>query len=165
MRSVKSLFCILLFIMAGFSGVAQAGQTKAVMHGRVVAVPCYINGKQALDFDFGRVGIKRVDGVSHSVTTNVPVTCDKNLSSNLLIKISGTALNASKTNVLKTNVSNLGVALYDDRKDKELPLNTEWIINSSQVFRIKAVLVKEDDEKTLEAKPFSVTATVVAFYE
>lgn len=165
MKSAKTLFCVLALLVLEFTGVAQAGRTKAVMHGKVVAVPCYINSKQALDFDFGRVGVKGVDGISHAVTADVPVTCDKTRNSNLLIKISGTELNASQTNALKTNVSNLGVALYDDRQNKELPLNTEWMIDSTQVFRIKAVLVKEDDKKTLEAKPFTVTATVVAFYE
>lgn len=165
MKPIKSLSCVLLFIIAGFTGVAEAGLTKAVLHGKVIAVPCYINSKRSLDFDFGRVGIKQVDGISNVVTTDVPVTCDKNMNSNLLIKISGTELNASKTNVLKTNINNLGVALYDDRQNKELPLNTEWTIDNTQVFRIKAVLVKEDDNETLEAKPFTVTATMVAFYE
>lgn len=165
MKSAKSLFCILLFITVGFSNLAKAGQTKAVLHGKVIAVPCYINSQRALDFDFGRVGIKHIDGISNAVSMDVPVTCDKNINSTLLIKINGTELNASKTNVLKTNVSNLGVALYDERQNKALPLNTEWEIDSTQVLRIKAVLVKEDDNKTLEAKPFTVTATVVAFYE
>lgn len=165
MESVKRPVFILFFIMLGLAGSAHAGRTKAVLHGKILAVPCYINSKQALDFDFGRIGIKRVDGVSNAVTTDVPVTCAKTMNSNLLIKVSGTELNASKTNVLKTNVSNLGVALYDDRQNKELPLNTEWVIDSTQVFRIKAVLVKENDKETLEAKPFTVTATVVAFYE
>lgn len=165
MKSVKSLICILFLMSIGFTDNALAGRTKAVLHGKVVAVPCYINGKQALDFDFGRIGVKHVDGVSNAVTVDVPVTCDKTMNSNLMVKISGVKLNASKINVLETTVSNLGVALYDDVQNKELPLGTEWMIDSSQVFRIKAVLVKEDDKKTLEAKPFTVMATVVAFYE
>lgn len=165
MQTGHSLLPVLMLTLGLFSGISQAESVKATLHGKVVSVPCVINGQQALDFDFGRVGIKRVDGVRYAVTQDVPVKCDKDLSAQLLLKVRGTALNGTQTHVLKTDVTNLGIALFDERQNKELPLNTDIKISNSETFRIKAIPVKEDPNKVLEAKFFTVTATVIAYYE
>lgn len=142
-----------------------AGAAKAVIHGKVFSVPCKVNGQQALDFDFQRVGIRRIDGARYAVTQKFPVECDKDLNARLLLKVSGVEINGTLNHVLKTDVNNLGIALFDGVKNKELPLNTEVEVDTSRTFTIRAVPVKEDTSKTLDAKPFRVTATVIAYYE
>lgn len=167
MQAGKTFVLTLLLATGLFSDAGHAASTQAVLHGRVISVPCYINSKTALDFDFQRIGIKRVDGIRYAVTQNVPVTCDKDVAAKVFLKVRSTQTSATRNNVLKTDVENLGIALYGGVQDtnSELPLNTEVEIDTTQMFQIKAIPVKEDAGKPLEAKPFSVTATVVAYYE
>lgn len=163
--SIWLLVTTLLGSLGFIPVTGYAGTAKAILHGKVVSVPCRVNGKQALDFDFERVGVKRVDGVRYAVTQKFPVECDKDLGARLLLKVSGTEMSSSLGHVLKTNVANLGIALFDGVQNKELPLNTAVEVDTSSSFTIRAVPVKEDASKPLAAKPFNVTATVIAYYE
>lgn len=165
MRTISVGLPVLMLTMGLFSSAGQAESTKALLHGKVISIPCVVNGQKSLDFDFGRVGIKRVDGIRYAVTKDIPVKCDKDISAKLLLKVNGTSMNSIQDNVLKTDVDNLGIALFDERKNTKLPLNTEIEIEKSQTFKLKAVPVKEDTNKVLEAKFFTVTATVIAYYE
>lgn len=155
------------FIMAQalLSGTAHAESLNATLHGRIVSVPCYINNKSALDFDFNKIGIKRVDGIRYAVSQDVPIKCDKDVAAKIFLKVRSADTSSTAKNVLNTNVSNLGIALYDELKNADLQLNTEIEMDKTQVFRIKAVPVMIDINKPLEAKTFTVTATVVAYYE
>lgn len=163
MSAVKVIFLVMLYCLLMES--AQAGSTKAHLHGKVISVPCYINNKTALDFDFQRMGIKRIDGIRYAVSLDIPIQCDKDINARLFLKIRSQAVSATQTHVMKTDVDNLNIALFDEHQNKELPLNSEIEIDKTQTFRIKAVPVKEDPNKTLEAKPFTVMATMVAYYE
>lgn len=165
MQPGNTVMTALLLALGLFSGAGQAESTKALLHGKVVSIPCYINSKNTLDFDFQRIGIKRVDGIRYAVTQDVPIKCDQSVNAKLYLKVRSTQTSATKSNVLKTDVDNLGIALYDENQNTELPLNTDVLIDDTQTFRIKAIPVKEDTSKPLEAKPFTVTATVIAYYE
>lgn len=165
MVSKKGLMIGFIVALTLISGSAQSDSLKATLHGRIVSVPCYINNKSALDFDFNKIGIKRVDGIRYAVSQDVPIKCDKDVAAKIFLKVRSANTSSTARNILNTNVNNLGIALYDELNNVDLPLNTEIEMDKTQVFRIKAVPVMIDKNKPLEAKVFTVTATVVAYYE
>lgn len=143
----------------------------AEFHGKLIEMPCAINNDATLEFDFGRVGINKIDGdTKRGITEPLKVECQENITDlSLILEVSGTQMSSSpsKSNILKTNVANLGVAIVNGNNDEAIELNKPYTIGKggSVVFPLKAVLTKDDDSLPIAVGVLNTTATVVASYE
>jgi type 1 fimbria pilin len=154
---------ILTLLASLFLSEPTLADTIADFHGDLVAIPCHVNGNQDLDYNFGRVRIKKVDGVNYAINQSLKITCDKDINAKLQLEIDGATL--TKSHVLKTSANNLGVALFNGDDDSPLPLNTPMYITKSTDFALKAIPVKDKDAQPLVVSSFTGIATVVAYYE
>jgi minor pilin subunit PapF len=79
--------------------------------GEIVVPPCLVNNGGTIDVDFGDVSVTDVANARNVKTLNVPVSCIHYLGTPY-VKVSGTQLSGAASNILATNISNFGIALY-----------------------------------------------------
>lgn len=139
---------------------------SAIFHGKLTEVPCKVNGDQKIEFDFGRVGINKIDGASQWVTQKIGITCDQDIpTANLTLQVTGTPVSPGKSNILNTPVANLGIAIVNGDDDSKIELNKPIVITKNQLFPIKAILTKDDNNKPVAAGILNTSTTVIASYE
>ncbi|NIG87616.1 MAG: fimbrial protein [Serratia symbiotica] len=139
------------------------GGTEVTFSGTVFdPPPCKINGEQTIDFAFGSLGVKKVDGSSYAVTKTLIFSCDADTLAPLQIAIQGDQLNGE--NVLKTDSSNLGIALYNGVNGQKISLNQFFYVDRDTRFLLQAIPVKDDSGKPLVGGNFSANATMIFRY-
>lgn len=85
---------VLLICALGNPLARGEGGTEVTFSGTVFdPMPCKINGEQTIDFAFGSVGVKKVDGSSYAVTKTLIFSCDADTLAALQITIQGDQLN------------------------------------------------------------------------
>ncbi|NIG98495.1 MAG: hypothetical protein G5701_05430 [Serratia symbiotica] len=111
---------VLLICALGNPLARGEGGTQVTCSGTMFDPPPFkINGEQTIDFIFGSVGVKKVDGSSDAVTKTLIFSCDADRLAPLQIAIQGDQLNGE--NVLKTDSINLGIALYNGVDGQKFP--------------------------------------------
>ncbi|EIE3257565.1 fimbrial protein, partial [Escherichia coli] len=78
--------------------------------GTILIPPCTVNDGKTIEVDFGDVSVTDVDNTRNQQKVTVPVKCSY-AQGTAYVKVAGVQL-GSNTNVLKTNVDNFGIALY-----------------------------------------------------
>ncbi len=106
---------------SGFAGLMAAGlllvsaQVSAVdvqvkITGTILIPPCTVNDGKTIEVDFGDVSVTDVANDRNRRKVDVPFGCSYS-QGKAYVKVAGTQL-GSNTNVLKTDVDNFGIALY-----------------------------------------------------
>jgi len=144
------------------SYVPNAAAVNANFFGEVIAIPCHVNNDQVIDYDFGKVIVNEITGENYTHTENINVVCDGSASTQLNLTIKGAAMGES--HILKTDVADLGVALFEGTIGNKLPLNEKIKIEQSVILPLKAVLVNSSG-KTLKTGSFKASATLSAEYD
>ncbi|EAN8675976.1 fimbrial protein [Salmonella enterica] len=110
----KQIKRVLLFMFVG--GVLMAENVEAVdiavrVSGNIVIPPCTINKGQPVEIDFGNIPINEISDLQYRRKKTVSVVCSY-YQGIPYVKITGSQLNSAGNNVLSTNISNFGIALY-----------------------------------------------------
>ncbi|EEE1598519.1 fimbrial protein [Salmonella enterica] len=106
----------MLQMLGGGLLLLVAGSVSAVdltvnITGKIVIPPCTVNNGQSIEVDFGDVPVTDVTNSKFRQKKDIAVTCTY-YQGTPYIKMTGTQLTGAGTNVLKTNISNFGIALY-----------------------------------------------------
>ena len=145
--------------------------------GEVFLTSCQVNNGKVIEVDFGDISVTDVSNARNQKTIAIPVSCDYSQGT-AYVKVTGSQL-GSYTNVLASNVTNFGIALYQgEGTSTKLVLgnglgNTTTSIGypitnglsgtDTGVFVITAVPFK-DGSSQLEAKAFSASASISITY-
>ncbi|CAM4278278.1 fimbrial protein [Serratia silvae] len=158
----KSLLAIPLFLVLCVSQVQADGGTAMNFKGRIFEPACKFNGGKAIDVNFGKVGIKKVDGVKYSQFTVVDLNCKESPGKKLRLQLQGEAI-GGVGNILTTNIANLGIALQD-ANGRPIALNHFFDAVDQKTFIFIAVPVKRDTTIPLGTGQFNAVATLVSSY-
>ncbi|EOC0696900.1 fimbrial protein [Escherichia coli] len=103
-----------LFISLLLTSVAVlAADVQINIRGNVYIPPCTINNGQNIVVDFGNINPEHVDNSRGEVTKTISISCTYK-SGSPWIKVTGNAM-AGQTNVLSTNITSFGIALYQGK--------------------------------------------------
>jgi len=161
---MRTLGLMSLFFIS-MQSIAETADMK--FHGILIEPPpCHIkgiDGGKMIDVDFGdRVGINKVNGINYLQTVPYQIECDDNPHKfGLTLEIIATAT-AFDPMAIKSNIDSFGIRVYQGSKVFEL--NRPISITKDNQPTLTAVPVK-DVGQTLEPKPFTATATLVAAYQ
>lgn len=136
--------------------------TKINFKGNLFQPACELNGGKTIDIDFGKVGIKKVDGVKYAQTTTVNLNCRASEGKKLMLQIQGNTL-SGRGDVVTTDTGNLGIA-FQDGKGAPLFLNRFFEIQNDTAFSFIVVPIKKDLGQPLGTGQFSAIATLVSSY-
>lgn len=78
--------------------------------GTIHIPPCVVNKGNKLDVDFGDISVTDVSNIRNHKKIDVPIECSY-YQGDAYVKIIGNQL-GSEQHILKTNIKNLGIALY-----------------------------------------------------
>lgn len=101
-------------LMAGMmlmAKVAFADDITVNITGMIVIPPCTVNNGNTIDVDFGNISVTDVANNQNIRTQNVPVNCAY-YQGIPYVKVTGSQLSGAATNILATNISQFGIALY-----------------------------------------------------
>lgn len=164
MNMTKKTRCALLWSLSLISAAAQAADqgTKVNITATVVAPPpCVINDGRTIDIDFGKVGIKRIDGNRYMQRIDYSIKCEfLDNSRQLKMKIMGGAA-AFDGSVLTSSVNGLGIKLLAN--GKAFAINTPLNIDYANPPTLDAVPVK-NSAITLAEGDFTSGATMLVDY-
>ncbi len=158
----KSLPALPLFLVFCVPQVQAEGGTEMNFKGRIFEPACEFNGGKTIDVDFGKVGIKKVDGVKYAQVTAVTLNCKESVGKKLRLQLQGEAI-GGLGNILTTNVDNLGVAIQDTN-GRPLVLNRFFDAVNLKTFSFIAVPIKKDAAIPLGTGQFNAVATLVSSY-
>lgn len=119
---------------------AQAGVQLTVKVTVLAPLPCVVNGNKPIEVDFGDdVMSTRVNGINYRTAVNYSVTCVNPEKSGMRLQIAGIPA-AFDSNLLKTNVDNLGIAFLQD--EASVKLNRWQNFTYPALPKLEAVPVK-----------------------
>lgn len=102
-----------LFISLLLTSGTVLADAQINIRGNVYIPPCTINNGQNIVVDFRNVNAESVDNLHGEITKTIGISCAyKNGSP--WIKVIGNAM-PGQTNVLATNITNFGIALYQGK--------------------------------------------------
>lgn len=102
-----------LFISLLLTSVAVLADVQINIRGNVYIPPCTINNGQNIVVDFGNINPEHVDNLRGEVTKTISISCP-NKRGSPWIKVTGNAI-GGQTNVLATNITSFGIALYQGK--------------------------------------------------
>lgn len=148
--------------------LAMSAESLAVdnvhFFGALVAQPCEVNNNQLIDVDFGD-SVITTDVANGTVEKAVNYSLDctnADQSKTLVMRISGTGADFD-TDVLKTNMPELGVKMKADGAD--YPLNTNLVMaNALTKPALMAQLVQQPGAR-LSTGSFTAGATMTVDYQ
>jgi len=158
MIKILMAFAFLCSVYPVYAGMG----TDINFKGSLFEPACEFNSGKVIDINFDKVGVKKIDGIRYARTVTVNLTCRSSLGKKLMLQIQGDSVNGS-VNVLKTNVSNLGIS-FRDNKGEPLILNRFFDSHSETAFTFIVVPVKMDAGISLPTGEFSAVATLVSSY-
>lgn len=131
-------------------------------HGRLKKAPCHINDDKLIEIHFKKVGINKIDGINYMQNIDYTIKCEGTDSiDKLMLSVNGNA-SAFDTAALQTDVSDLGIKIYQD--GKALQINEPIAIDPEHHPALTAVPVQKPGA-VLSARDFRVTATLLAEYQ
>ncbi|ELG5397438.1 fimbrial protein [Salmonella enterica] len=93
------------------SGWAFAVDVPVNIKGEIVIPPCLVNNGQNIEIDFKEIPVSAVTNKQYNKKTDIPVTCAY-YQGVPYIKVTGAQLTGAGAHVLRTNIGNFGIALY-----------------------------------------------------
>lgn len=78
--------------------------------GVIQVPPCQVNNGEVIEVDFGDISVTDVSNQRNRRKVTIPITCGY-AQGTAYVKVTGTPMGSNK-NVLMTNISNFGIALY-----------------------------------------------------
>ncbi|EHR8245441.1 fimbrial protein [Escherichia coli] len=105
-RLIETVAAGLLFT----SVQSMAVDVPVKITGTILIPPCQVNDGKMIEVEFGDVSVTDVSNERNRRKVTVPVKCSY-AQGTAYVKVTGSQL-GSNTNVLATNVSNFGIALY-----------------------------------------------------
>ncbi|EPH1669503.1 P fimbrial tip protein PapF, partial [Escherichia coli] len=103
-----------LFISLLLTSVAVLADVQINIRGNVYIPPCTINNGQNIVVDFGNINPEHVDNSRGEVTKTISISCPYK-SGSLWIKVTGNTMGGGQNNVLATNITHFGIALYQGK--------------------------------------------------
>ena len=151
-----------LALLTGTGGTTTAQATGMTLHGTLIAPPpCTINDGNTIDVDFGKVGIKKIDGVNYRKALNYRISCEKGSTAWVLkLTLTGNATAFDKEALM----SNRGVGIRMYQNNKPFTPNSTIDINLNSPPALAVVPVK-DAAKDPEKGDFMARATLRADYQ
>lgn len=130
--------------------------------GRLFEPGCEFNGGKRIDINFGKVGIKKVDGVKYTQTHVISMNCKRSIGKKLVIQLQGDTL-PGKNSIVPTSAPNLGIS-FKDGSGNPLQFNKFFDAKNDTTFTLVVTPVKKDVTQPLEAGHFTAVATLVSTY-
>lgn len=164
MRTKKTL-CGMTLLLALGAIPAEAAFTVN-FNGVLVSTPpeCTIDGGATTDVDFGDVHETLIDSSSYKrLPINYTLNCTQVYSNALKMTLSWSALTMNGQNVVRTNRTNLGIAIYQD----STRLSSGSVINFTYgggMPSLYAVPVKPTGTVLTDGGSFNGTLTLVVDY-
>lgn len=160
MSRIALLTSFILLVSTG--GMSAARATDMTLHGMLVAPPpCTINDGNQIEVDFGKVGIKKIDGVNYRKALNYRISCEKGSTAWVLkLTLTGNATAFDKEALM----SNRGVGIRMYQNNKPFTPNSTIDINLNSPPALAVVPVK-DATKDPEKGHFDARATLRADYQ
>lgn len=104
--------CLLLTGGVLLTGRVALADVTVNIIGEIVIPPCVVNNGNPIEVDFEDISIIDVSNARYEKILSVPVACTYYQGA-AYVKVTGTMLSgAAGSNVLATNISNFGIALY-----------------------------------------------------
>ncbi|EAM8731966.1 fimbrial protein [Salmonella enterica] len=123
--------CIALSVSTG----GQATKTENVTYtfiAEIVVAPCRINGNKSINIDFGELPVSDVVAGRINRKKEISVSCSF-FQGTPFIKVNGAQLAGAADNVLQTNITSFGVALYQG-EGTSTPLHLNGTGNGYPVY-------------------------------
>ena len=139
-----------LFISLLLTSVAVLADVQINIRGNVYIPPCTINNGQNIVVDFGNINPEHVDNSRGEVTKTISISCPYK-SGSLWIKVTGNTMGGGQNNVLATNITHFGIALYQG-KGMSTPLTLGN--GSGNGYRVTAGLDTARSTFTFTSVPF-----------
>ncbi|MBH1931206.1 fimbrial protein [Serratia rubidaea] len=142
-------------------GGVQAITTNVTVKAVVLAPPpCEINKGLTIVVDFKNdVMTNQVNGSNYRQPIPYSVSCSGNTTNAMTLQIQGTGAGFGNGNVLSTNQSNLGIALFHSSTNTPLILNKPISFTYPAIPALSAAPIKRSGS-TLTAGAFSAGATL-----
>lgn len=105
------LACLLL---TGRLALADTGLVRVEIDAEIVMPPCVVNNGNTVEVNFGDISITDVSDEKYEKIVSVPVACTY-YEGTAYVKFTGTMLAGASDNVLATDISNFGIALYQGK--------------------------------------------------
>ncbi|HCH9097553.1 TPA: fimbrial protein [Salmonella enterica] len=93
------------------AGSVSAVDVTVNITGEIIVPPCTVNNGQAIEVDFGDIPVSDVANSRYRQKKDVPVKCTY-YQGTPYIRVTGSQLTGAGTHVLRTDISNFGIALY-----------------------------------------------------
>ncbi|MBP8542494.1 fimbrial protein [Citrobacter sp. On2M] len=135
--------------------------TNLRFYGVLKRKPCHINGDSLINIDFGKVRIKKIDGLNYKQKIPYSITCEE-YSPELKLTLAINGASYFEKSVLTTTVDGLGLKLLANGADFEMNKPVQINFDSGSLI-LEAVPVQKPGA-TLPEKAFSATATLLAEY-
>lgn len=174
LKLIATLFSCSTFTLCS---ATKAEDIPISITGEVFLTSCQVNNGKVIEVDFGDIPVTDVSNARNHKTLSIPVSCDYSQGT-AYVKVIGAQL-GSNTNVIASNITNFGIALYQgEGTSTKLVLgngfgNTTTFIGypitnglsgtNTGVFVITAVPFKNGNDQ-LEAKAFSASASMSITY-
>ncbi|ROS10824.1 minor pilin subunit PapF [Raoultella sp. BIGb0399] len=107
----RGLGLIMAVVCALATRSAAAEDIVVNITGEIITPPCVINNGAAIEVNFDNVSVTDVANARNLRTLTVPVTCIY-YKATPYVKVTGTQLSGAGSHVLRTNITNFGIALY-----------------------------------------------------
>ncbi|WP_293602433.1 fimbrial protein [Pluralibacter sp.] len=109
--SGMKIYLLLFTVMLVSMRPVNAEDVNITITGEIVIPPCIVNNGGNIDVDFGSVSVTDVTNARNVKTLSVPVTCTY-YQGTPYVRVRGTQLSGAASNILATDVSRFGIALY-----------------------------------------------------
>ncbi|MEB7884619.1 fimbrial protein [Serratia fonticola] len=125
--------------------------------------PCSIDdGNKLRPVQFGKVGVNKVNGINYQQPIDYSINCVDISGWTLTLKLTTGTPATFLDGTIQTDVPGLGIQITIN--DKPMELSKNFVINPSNLPKLKAVPVK-DAGAVLTEGTFSATATLLALYQ
>lgn len=176
-RRCLAQICVLMIVFGSISASAThkiatylpRSEINATFSGELFDVPCKFQNTTDLDFDFKDVQSQEIDEKSHFVDKTLQISCDSASAKKLLtVRLLGTAMAGAASNVLDGGLPNLGIAMTSADSGKAFAFDTpitEGANGSVMTLNLRATLINNAPETTIETGEFSTELTLSANFE
>lgn len=160
MRIIRRIIISCMLITLSTSPLHAA--TEVTFSGTLIEPPpCQVNNDQIIDVPFNKISVNAVDGVQHRQIVGYTLECIASADRAITLTLIGEPALFERATVL-TNVSGLGIKVYQD--DKEFELDKPITIDPKSPPILAAVPVKKLGT-VLKGGAFKATATLRTDYQ
>ena len=104
-------FACLSFLIAMTISLSRAAESKVHLHGTLYKVSCVVNNIQPIVF--GKVGVKKVDGIRYLMPVDFSYTCDAQTDATLNLRVNGN-ISDFNDSAVQTDVDGLAIEIKNN---------------------------------------------------